>query len=477
MRQLSIALFLIISFLFSGCETDKEESLRRLTLQLSKDGSIDKEEWKKLLTAAKDTKHEACENLQDFVAKHTKNKGVPTMPKCNAEVSNDKVSKCAIFIENSNSMTGYFNGATEFKDALMAIPSRIQDKGGKCKFYFITKTPKEISPDYQGYIKKLDEGYKNIDQNLSLLDDLVAQVSAAAVEAQCITLLASDFIYDVGNKKPQDVLPKVQYAITDHLQKYRKKGDYGVLVLKMNSLFDGTYFNFKGGYGTKIKETRPYYIWMFGPTAQLIDVFRNLNFNNLKGFEEYVFFYPDKGSMDAFYSILPQTNKKGSFSRDKNAKETVHKIVDVKIDDHSKTFVFTMAADLSSIPTNTDYLTNLSNYELLSNKNDAFELVSVQPITTVKLHNNDEQRYRGTATHVFTIKTAKIGADAQTITIRLLKQMPDWIEKSSTDDDINIKAQLNKTFGLKYVMNGLMAAYILPGTKPAHIQFEIEINK
>jgi hypothetical protein len=478
MTQTYKALIIILLFGFMSCNSDKSEDLRRQILQAAKDQKIDEAEWESLLGAAKETDYKACADLRAFIEKTTQRKGAPTMPDCKEgnDVDNSKTNDCSMFIENSNSMKGYFVGATEFKDALMAIPSRIQDRGGKCKFYFITKEPREISTDYQGYIKKLDEGYKNIDLNQSLLDDLIAQVSDVAVKEKRIAILASDFIYDIGKRNPQDVLPKLQYAITDHLQKYRKKGDYGVLVLKMNSLFDGQYYNFKGGYGTKIKETRPYYIWMFGSTAQLINVFRNLNFDNLKGFDEYVLFYPDKGSADVFYSILPQTNVKGTIKRDKDSKSTVHKIVDVKIDDRSKSLEFTVAADLSNIPTNTAYLTDMKNYELVSDKNDAFELVSIQPIGEVKLHNNDS-KWSGSATHLLTIKTAKISEDTQTLQIRLLKQMPQWIEKSSTDDDVDIKSQLNKTFGLKYAMNGLMTAYILPGTKPTHIKFDIEINK
>ena len=228
----------------------------------------------------------------------------------------------------------------------------------------------------------------------------------------------------------------------------------------MISDYEGNYFPYD--YDPKKKNSislyniqakRPYYIWVIGKFERVSDFTKKINFNSLKGFQNSIILSDLTKEKQPYYSVLKETNKVGSFKQTDRGNRDVKSINDIQFD--GGTLQFAIAIDLGNIPVDLSYLSNPKNYVVP----DGFIVRSIKKIDRNKLSQRDFVTVeKTTATHFITVSTTN-KFTIQDLKLELSYKIPAWVEQSNSLDDRNIKDELDKTFGLAYLVQGVSEAY------------------
>ncbi|AFC26034.1 hypothetical protein [Saprospira grandis] len=459
----------------TACGGGEDPALESAIRKALKDGQVTTEEWQDLQAQSANGPYSDCAQLLALVEKVNANvrQKAEQLPSCEAvkKAEQKTALSFALFVENSNSMMGYFTGNTAFKDAMMDLGSRIEDKGKKNDYYFINDQPHKIGQDYEEFIQKMDRktAIKVGNIRISKLDEMLGEAVRQVTEEGKTAILASDFIYDVNRQNPKDAFPKLKYSIKGKLQKLRERGDYGLLLLKMSSLYDGKYYDYQDR-PTSIKEERPYYICILGKNAQLQEMYLHYDLKSIRGFEEAIIFYQPDG-LSYYHSVLGQSYKAGQFSRPRG-QELIQAIEKPSLDKRSGSFEMALAIDLSKLPAPASYALDKANYALAGGN---FSIKEILPLATAEIHKND-QRYLGTASHIFILESSELPKDNFEIKLALKKQLPAWVAASHTEDDRNIKEQLDKTLGLQYWVSGISEAFNELGEDNYYFQIKLPVS-
>jgi hypothetical protein len=114
----------------------------------------------------------------------------------------------------------------------------------------------------------------------------------------------------------------------------------------------------------------------------------------------------------------------------------------------SPKFQFTVAVDFSGIVADQNYFLTTANYEIPPNY--SIKIEAIKDSTKI-----ETSRY----THLLKLGTNELRT--QSVFIRLKDTKPEWINISNSDNDANIrsKEQQEKTFGIKYLLQGIEDAY------------------
>ena len=212
------------------------------------------------------------------------------------------------------------------------------------------------------------------------------------------------------------------------------------------SSFDGFYFN-KYDDRQKIKENRPFYIWLMGNVSQLQRLMKAVDVNEIKG--SGVQNMCVLTNIDKTYncSILP-LEKIGDFDLDKQNPQTT--IVEAQPDskNSSKLFELTVGVDFSSCLIDENYLLNPVHYEL---SNATFH------VSKIINNSNPQSAY----THKVKIASVDPIISRGSITLSLIEKLPDWIEELTDNEGESLVDQKDfaNTYGLKYLVGGIFDAY------------------
>lgn len=494
-NHLKLAFLLTLGLQACDSGISKEGELKKRIREASNDQQLSGEEWSDLTRFVQDNSGELsaysdCAALKDLVSKTMEKKGVPAMPDCSGGSNTNTTTTVGdngsfqVYVENSASMFGYMQGATEFREALMDIPSRMVGRQQKGEFFFINDKTYPATKDYSQFVELLNKekaGSKDYGNTAkasnSKLDDILQRVIQEVVSKKTTGMFASDCIFDIDGKNPKDELPNMKFKVKAVMQNLKQKGDYGVLVMKFSSLFDGNYYDCKNGKTVLKSAQRPFYIWVIGTAEKLRTFVRDYNIETVKGFKNYAFFYNSQNTAESlFYSFLERTKATGSFTRPGGKNDRITALEEVRLDDSKRLLEVAVAVDLSKMPVEEAYLTSPANWAVTSDKDDPFQVVSIEPLTPSMPHNNDK-RFVGTATHLLLLQTDKLSSGLQRLTVTLQKQLPAWIATASTNDDTKIQTQLDKTFGFSYLLEGVNEAFDEPGTDAIHCKLKLELTK
>ena len=387
--------------------------------------------------------------------------------------SKSALTEIDIYVENSASMFGYLQGQTEFKTVMTNFADRLERAGLKNKLFFINDRPYPID---KKFIDALDitEARKYGNTGASRLDLMIETMIDKALKTNKAAFLASDFVYDSTGKKPTDELQKLGVKINDAVKKL-EQNNWGLLILRLTSQFNGTYYDLNDK-KTELKgEQRPYYIWIAADKNLLKTLISpDMNLQTLAGFELFsLYFVPE--NIRPYTSILPVSEKKGTGGRPQT-KGAIVELNGVEGLPTSREFQLSLAVDLSQIPVAADYLTDANNYVIKSPSES--QIVSISPLKNAKIAKNDE-RFLCAATHVFVINIPKLMPNQLNgdFNIQLLQKTPTWVDKFHTADDSNIKTQLDKSFGLKNIITGVETGFN-PNQEPLfYANFGFKLNK
>lgn len=363
-----------------------------------------------------------------------------------------------VYLENSGSMAGYVSGNSAFKDAVYNYLTDIKISGitDTLNLFYINDKPVEKGSDIEDFINKL-----NPNQCVFATSDIadIFGLVLNRTDENKISVFVTDGIFSPGKKDAIDYLVHQQIGVkrmmAEHLTKYPNTA---IMVYQLSSNFYGTYYNRKDA-KTTINAPRPYYIWVIGDVSDIERLKMYTPETSFKG-----------GGIKHSFTLLPSFEKQidyailnapkfGSFERDKNSpKNSIYKIKKEGKGKHKGKFMFTIGMDLSlfSILLGDEYLMNTDSYDRLINKqpnNDYF--------IEMEHNTNPNTNY----THNMKLTTNKISTGELEIILR--NNLPDWVSEINDDEglDIHENNAINKTFGIKYLVEGIYEAYQMRGNE------------
>ena len=377
----------------------------------------------------------------------------------------DKLAKAMFYLENSASMFGYVNGVFDYYTAISKLSTKkefILDSTAR-EYFFVNGNKlklNRIGSDSELFSKKINKkGFNLGDIGNSNLNSML-QLSMNRAANDTISILVSDGLFYGGRKDPLGTIKKNVRNTYENFLTRLNKGDLQTIILKMSSQFDGNYFPVSGG-EVKLKQKRPYYIWVFGKNELLNKYFPNSYFESLDGFQNSARFVKTK-KMDVKYEITSH-NMIGSFKTKSSGDNILY-----DVEKYNNELQFTLAVDLSEIPFSDSYLTNTKNYSI--NCNDNYKIVKIRKANNVKLFG-----LKINPTHILYLKTLKNPYGE--LKVSLKNSIPKWIDDTHIESEDNIKGDEQHTFGFKYLINGILEAYndINHGKNIA--SFKIELKK
>ena len=390
-----------------------------------------------------------------------------TEPEIKAVSGNVQKPTYNIFLENSGSMNGYVNSQAEFKETVGNFLTDIEINGlaDSIKLNYINSKVIPIHLDIPNFINNLNptsfssEGGHITTTNVSLMLKAILD----RLNDNTVGIFISDCVFS-----PDKKINAQQYLVNQQLEIKRnfaaKLDNYKltIIVLQLSSEFEGAYFNCQNQ-TTPIKAKRPYYIWIIGNHRNLTALFEKVKKENFKGggVQNFYSAYTTENVFDYGILISP---KLGYYNRDKvNPK---NKIIDAEKEDkgiHKGKFQFSIGVNFKGSFLDENYILDAKNYLIPANYS----------IEVVK-NNISTLSY----SHILKLSTNTL--KTETVNIKLRNILPGWIAEKNSDDDtkINQANQLTKTFGLKYLVEGIFEAYKSKNNnKDTYFEINISVNQ
>lgn len=367
-----------------------------------------------------------------------------------------------VYIENSGSMFGYINGNTEFKTDVRELLTLLKYHYGdnKVNLSFINSNIYPIKTDNKmDYITHLNPSIFKIGNTFSSEMNNVFKQVLNKTSKNTISILVSDCIYSV-NGKADDL--SLQKTGTKDAFLTKSKGGFNIstAIVKLNSKFNGIYYDMNNEKHKLNNEMRPYYMVLMGSDLALNDISSKVDFpKKMQGFQNKLVLTSNNYSNKIYYTLVNAISDNGRYKtlRDASTKESIKGMKDIQLNNSGKgNFTFSIAIDLSNVPVENSYAKSINNYQI---KGRNYKIKSIQEFNSTLLKPNALpilQNNKKYPTHIITFEsTTKNFTDLKCV---LENKIPDWVNRTTTEDDTNLNSNKNKTFGFKYLIEGISEA-------------------
>jgi hypothetical protein len=369
-----------------------------------------------------------------------------------------------MFLENSASMFGYFEGQTKAETTIAKILVHSGYFFGKenLTFSFITDKiyEQQIEGQVTGFINRLEPSNMRVGSVAKTrIADIIKTVINNTRETN-VSILISDCIYSLETGKDIKQRMSFEWAIIEEaFLNLLKDTDASVLINKYVSNFKGKYFVLNNSTGKETTEyvgenelfERPYYVIAIGETNLLKEALKEISFSEYPGYQNSYLITSPRPSDRIDYRIL-NSFKKGSFRPDK--KDYKHTIIRAKKGakgNDKGLFQYTIAANLKDIQVETSYLLDATKYKVSGNYSPSIQEVSEELIR----RDPSLKDY----THLISLQT-DLNLREEEIQVSLKRETPKWIEETHTEEDhILTREYQYKTRGFKYLVEGIESAF------------------
>lgn len=366
------------------------------------------------------------------------------------------VKSINVYLENSGSMDGYVKGNTGFEQSIHAYLSELQI--GKIvdtlHLHYVNSRIIPLGHDVEKFIHNIEPtDFRKHGGNLGTSDiAIVLDSILKRHDKNGISIFVSDCIVSPGSKyasSPQNLnnylleqRTKIKKTFVQSLECLN--GNLSVVICQLTSSFDGKFYN-KADYPRYYKGNRPFYIWIIGSTSHIKQMLDKVPLESLKGngadLDNVCTLVSSSKEFD--YRVL-LTPRLGSFGFDRTAPKTT--ICDIRKENKGQQkgmFMFSVGVNLNQLPLDKSYLMDIANYEV-SNKDYTLSV---------------KEQKTGCYPYIFNL-SSKI-ASRGNITIMLKKQFPQWVEERTDllGDDLVKDNATDKTYGLKYLIEGVYEAF------------------
>lgn len=363
-----------------------------------------------------------------------------------------------LFVENSASMNGFINNASDFQNAITALTSLLKNNYGKDKINLGFINSKVVP-------QKGDDPYRVVNgmlvktnftsagsTNSTDLNNLIKLVIDNTND-NTLTLFVSDCIYSIqGTGTTPSLLANCKNGTMDViLEKYNEIKDLSMLIVRMKSNFNGGYWDYKHPSGRASQQlnnqSRPYYLCVVGTNDNVVDFTRKVSVEELPGYAQQ-YFLCGKDLSQTFYTVVSKPYNSGAFVIMDNSSISIRRPGGLK---------FAIAVNLSDFPMSEEDKVNLDNYLV----EGGFEIMNIVPIKSYSTDLEEKNKIiENKCTHYIVVSPQGNPSD---FTIHVKRQVPSWVKEYSSDDDTGIcnsnDDELKKTFGLSYFINGMAEAY------------------
>ena len=361
-----------------------------------------------------------------------------------------------VYLENSGSMDGYVKGNTGFEQSIYAYLTELQI--GKLvdtlNLNYINSQVIPLGHDVEKFIHNIEPAdFRKHGGNLDTSDIAIVLDSILKRHSENdISIFVSDCIVSPGSKfaaSPQSLnnylleqRTKIKKSFVQSLE--RSKGNLSVVICQLTSSFDGKFYN-KVDYPKYYKGNRPFYIWIIGSTSHIKQILDKVSLEPLKGNGANLdnVYTLVSSSKDIEYSVL-LTPRLGRFNLDRaNPKTTICDVRKENKGQQKGMFMFSVGANLNQLPLDKKYLIDIANYEI-SNKDYTLSV---------------KEQKTGHYPYIFNL-SSKIASRGK-ISITLKNQFSQWVEERTDllGDDLVKDNATDKTYGLKYLIEGVYEAF------------------
>lgn len=386
-------------------------------------------------------------------------------------VQSQPIQNVNVYLENSGSMDGYVKGNTGFEQSIYAYLTELQISKivDSLNLNYVNSRIIPLGNDVEKFIHNIEPiDFRKHGGNLGTSDIAIVLDSVLSRHKKNdVSIFISDCIVSPGSKyasSPQSLdnylleqRTKTKKSFVQSLE--QAKGDLAVVICQLTSLFDGRFYN-KFDRPTYYKGNRPFYVWLIGSTAHIKQLLDKVTLETLKG---------NGAELENVYTLLASAKKidygvlltprLGRFDLDKaNPKTTIRNIKKENKGQQGGTFMFSVGANLNQLPLDKSYVLNKANYEV----NNKDYVLSVK-----------EQK-GGRFSHVFGLSSQIVSRG--NITITLKNKFPQWVEEKTDflGDDLEKDGTTDKTYGLKYLIEGVYDAFT--SRQKDYAEFKITIN-
>ena len=390
-----------------------------------------------------------------------------------------------VYIENSGSMFGYINGDTEFKtdvrELLTLLKFHYSDKNVHLSFINSKIHPINTNDKISFITNLTPSTYKVGETFKSEMNNVFKQI-LDKTNRNTISILVSDCIYSVDGLANSLNVCKTG---TKDAFLTKSKGGFNIssAIVKLNSKFNGVYYDKNNGKTNLNNETRPYYMVLIGSDLALNDISSKVDFPKTKmlGYQDKLVLTSNNYSNKSYYTLVKTTSDIGSYRTSQVASTIDSKkgMERIQLSDRAKgNFTFSIAVDLKNIPITSEYATTFGNYKILEGDYKIKDIIEYNSISSKKLNPTSLamlKNYDKNPTHIITLESRS--KSYSNLKIILKNQIPSWVYQTSTDDDTKSKNTLNRTFGFKYLIEGISEANKVINPKSGNfLEMNIVIN-
>lgn len=359
------------------------------------------------------------------------------------------------YLENSGSMFGYITTGNDFDRSLSSLLTQMKVSGytDNLNLFYINSEIFKQNVDIPTFIKDMAHPTKFKGKLESSDMCHLFNTITDNVDNNSVSIMVSDCIFSPGKVDAKKFIGAEKDCITLKLHEQMKNRDLAFVVYRMMSNFNGVYYDCKDS-KTTINNERPYFIWIIGTKENIAEF-------NRKGIKDKI-----EGNLENTYTMfkskdeVPYAVQTGSSIGSFERKNPIT-IIKAKPDNSSGKLTFSVAVDFSSLLVDDAYLTNPKNYTI---KN---------PNYSIEIKKKKNQNY----THEIKITTSSKYITATDLSIRLNNVIPNWIEQYSDDTctHINSEGMMEKTYGLKQLVDGIYSAFNFKNDVLSEINININL--
>jgi hypothetical protein len=464
-----------------GCKSEFEQFNEQALASASDDNQIDLKEFTELVNLIKQSDERGFQQFKEESGKIDSSKVVSYLLKyfsakkltiTEADIWQPKnvaaipeAININVFLENSGSMNGYLNDPnTQFKNSVYSLLTRLKlfVNQDSLNLFFINKEDQLLfgnasNNDVEAFKDILDPtSFSKISKGKTGETDINQLIKRciSKVNAKNMSVFISDCIYSPGKSRPDAKLylseQKHGIYLNFATEIRDRNSNLSVIILHLKGGFKGTYYdrlNNKIVFDNLIE--RPFYIWFIGTKTQIEKVVQSKLLEELDGsYINKTIFQPAINEV-VRYKIMSNPLH-GTFDRKNLVNNVIEKPTKSKGNQNLGLFGFTIAVDFSKGIQDASYYLDTSNYNV---SNGTYKLV----IEEIKDKSNPNL---SGFTHLLKLQTNEIREEV--LKIELIGKAPSWIYDYTSDDDSRIlidKSEQQKTFGLKYLVEGVSEAF------------------
>lgn len=344
--------------------------------------------------------------------------------------SNEKMQlNLKVYVETSAGMDGYLCDGSDLRTVIYDYIDKLSHECDSTKFYHANDKIVPFKGNIEAFKSKglTPNGFKSAGsgRNYSDIAAIIGRI-VNEMNENTVSIFVSDCILDIKGADAKKNLEIKKSEVEKAILRGIDKCDFAVEVLKMSGLFNGTYYP-PSGKPQKLSgdSERPYYIWIFGDRKALAQLHKEQPINKL-----------NQHKLQHIITFTKHANAPFEV-KNKNGQDKIRAI--------NGSYSAFINADFSSLLQDDETILNPENY--LSKRRE-------MKIKSIKKKENDPRW-----THVIEIEFPANAKLMENDLAFCRPELPEWIEESNDPNGNDAQANIDKTFGIKYLIGGVAEAY------------------